>query len=236
LHGMICANVVRILGNYTAQRKKGYVCSNDTGVIVGRNPDTVRGPDVLLFEDAETEEQVEEKYGETPPILAVEVLSPNDTHGKVMRRVLELVEFGTRLVWVLDPDARNVIVHYPGNRDRVVEESKELTGNDFLPEFRCRVAEFFVLPGKSSCGSPCHIRRHAMREILLKSLQMRPSLPLRLRLTCGAIHEVRDPALARLTPFTLRLGRLDASVTPPAIVDHYIISLDHIVSLEPLDT
>ncbi len=147
-HGLICANVVRILGNFTAQRKRGYVCSNDTGVIVERDPDTVRGPDVMLFEDAERVEEVDEKYGEKPPVLAVEVLSPNDTHGKVMRRVLEQFQFGTRLVWVLDPDARNVIVHYPGNRDRVAEENQELTGNDILPDFRCRVAEFFALPGR----------------------------------------------------------------------------------------
>jgi len=150
LHGLICANVVGILWNYAIGRKKGYVCSNDTGVIVGRDPDTVRGPDVLFFEDAESVGQVEEKYGETPPVLAALVLSPNDTHGTVMRRVLELVAFGTRLVWVLDPDARNVIVHYPGNRDRVAEESQELTGNDILPDFRCRVADFFALPGKAS--------------------------------------------------------------------------------------
>ena len=97
LHGMICANVVGILRNYAVQRKKGYVCSNDTGVIVGRDPDTVRGPDVLFFEDAERVEQVEEKYGETPPLLAVEVLSPNDTYGRIRQRVLELFAFGTRL-------------------------------------------------------------------------------------------------------------------------------------------
>src|SRR4051794_5319423 len=66
LHGMICANVAGILGNYVVQRKKGYVCSNDTGVIVERGPDTVRGPDVMLFEDADTADQVEEKYGEKP--------------------------------------------------------------------------------------------------------------------------------------------------------------------------
>src|SRR5688572_26658446 len=71
LHGMVCANLTGILGNFTAQRKTGYICSNGTGVIVKRNPDTVRGPDVLFFEDAENLEQVDEQYGETPPLLAV---------------------------------------------------------------------------------------------------------------------------------------------------------------------
>jgi Uma2 family endonuclease len=148
LHGMICGNVARILGNFAAARKKGYVCSNDTGVVVGRDPDTVRGPDVLFFDDVEKVEQVEEKHGDTPPLLAVEVLSPNDTHGKVHRRVQEQFRFGTKLVWVLDPDARNVIIHRPGVQEDVAEENQELTGNDVLPDFRCRVAEFFSLPGR----------------------------------------------------------------------------------------
>src|SRR5438552_220839 len=98
-HGLNCGNVTRILGNYAVQRKKGYVCSNDTGVVVERGPDKVRGPDVLFFEDAEHADQVEEKYGESPPLLAVEVLSPNDTHAKVAQRVREQLRFGTRLVW-----------------------------------------------------------------------------------------------------------------------------------------
>jgi Uma2 family endonuclease len=147
-HGMICGNVTRILGNHAVQRKKGYVCSNDTGVVVERKPDTVRGPDVLFFDDASQVEQVEEKYGETPPLLAVEVLSPNDTTGKVMRRVREQKRFGTRLIWVLDPDAQNVIVCQPGQEDKIVEADEDLTGEDVLPEFRCRVAEFFALPGQ----------------------------------------------------------------------------------------
>lgn len=148
LHGLICANVARMLGNFAAARKKGYVCSNDTGVIVERGPDTVRGPDVMFFEDVDSVDQVEEKYGERPPLLAVEVLSPNDTHGKVVRRVREQLRFGTRMVWILDPDARNVIVHHPGHEDRVVEENEDLIGNAVLPDFRSRVSEFFALPGR----------------------------------------------------------------------------------------
>jgi Uma2 family endonuclease len=147
-HGMICGNVTRILGNYAVQRKKGYVCSNDTGVVVERKPDTVRGPDILFFDDAMQVEQVEEKYGETPPLLAVEVLSPNDTTGKVMRRVREQKRFGTKLIWVLDPDACNVIVCQPGREDKIVEAEEELTGEDVLPDFRGRVAELFALPGQ----------------------------------------------------------------------------------------
>src|SRR5579862_7986819 len=63
-HGLTCGNTSRILGNFAVQRKKGYVCSNDTGVVVEREPDTVRGPDIMFFDDVDQLEQVEWKYGE----------------------------------------------------------------------------------------------------------------------------------------------------------------------------
>lgn len=146
-HGFVCCRVGWILSNYAERRGKGYVCSNDTGVVVERDPDTVRGPDVLLFDDAESYEQIAVKYGDNPPLLAVEVLSPNDKVGEVMERITDQLRFGTRLVWLIDPDARNVTVYRPGKEPYVVRHDQELTGDDVLPDFRCRVAEFFAMPG-----------------------------------------------------------------------------------------
>jgi Uma2 family endonuclease len=81
-------------------------------------------------------------------VLAVEVLSPNDTFAKINRRVQEQLRFGTPLVWVLDPDASNVTVYRPGQPYSIVEQGEELTGNDVLPDFRCKVVEFFAMPGQ----------------------------------------------------------------------------------------
>src|SRR5947199_9538843 len=49
-HGFVCLNVGAILRNYAYQRRKGYACSNDTGLILGRDPDTVRGPDLVFYD------------------------------------------------------------------------------------------------------------------------------------------------------------------------------------------
>src|SRR5438067_2378858 len=51
-HGYVCNNVGRILGNFTFSQGKGYVCGNDTGVVLVRDPDTVRGPDLIYFDQA----------------------------------------------------------------------------------------------------------------------------------------------------------------------------------------
>src|SRR5437868_1654586 len=48
-HGSICAWIAHLLWEYVLRRGKGRVTSNDTGVLVGRDPDSVRGPDLMLF-------------------------------------------------------------------------------------------------------------------------------------------------------------------------------------------
>lgn len=147
-HGLVCANVAGILRNYAIAVKKGYVCSNDTGVVVERDPDTVRGPEVTFFEDVGTFDEVESKFGETPPLLAVEVLSPTDNMGKVNRRIEQQLSFGTSLVWLLDPDSRTATVYRIDRGHVVLEENAEITGEEVLTDFKCRVTEFFAMPGR----------------------------------------------------------------------------------------
>jgi Uma2 family endonuclease len=146
-HGAVCLNAGRLLGNYSFQRRKGYVTVNDTGVILERDPDTVRGPDVALYEDAQRFVDLHPKYGEVPPRVAVEVLSPNDRADRIIRKITDYLNSGVELVWLIDPEARTVTVYQPNKGPRLYEEHEELSGEDVLPGFRCRVADFFLLPG-----------------------------------------------------------------------------------------
>jgi hypothetical protein len=43
---------------------------------------------------------------------------------------------------------RTVTVHRPGKSQIDLDDSQELTGEDILPDFRCRIADFFRLPGE----------------------------------------------------------------------------------------
>jgi Uma2 family endonuclease len=148
-HGVVCGNASWILGGFTRQRKKGYVCANDTGLILERDPDTVGGADVALYEESKRYDELNIKYNEGLPLLAVEVLSPNDKISKMMRRIEQFLAKGVALVWMLDPDARNVTVFRASQPHFVLEENAELTGMDVLPDFRCKVSDFFVMPGEA---------------------------------------------------------------------------------------
>jgi Uma2 family endonuclease len=146
-HGAVCYNIGRILGNFLFERGKGYLTGNDSGVILERDPDTVRGPDVALYEDANTFAELHPKYGEVPPRLAIEVLSPNDRANKVLRKINDYLRCGVGMVWVIDPEIRTATVHQPGKPQVELTENQEITGEDVLPGFRCLVGDFFRLPG-----------------------------------------------------------------------------------------
>ncbi|MGH7168744.1 MAG: Uma2 family endonuclease [Gemmataceae bacterium] len=146
-HGVVCVRVASALSAYADQRGFGYVTCNDSGVILERDPDTVRGPDVAFYEDANTFAELHPKYGEVPPRLAVEVLSPNDRANKVLRKINDYLRCGVGLVWVIDPEIRTLTVHQPGKPQVELTENQEVTGEDVLPGFRCSVSGFFRLPG-----------------------------------------------------------------------------------------
>jgi Uma2 family endonuclease len=140
-------NIGYLLEQYVRQRGSGYVTCNDSGVILERSPDTVRGPDGALYEDATSFEELHPKYGEVPPRLAVEVLSPNDKAAQVVNKITDYLTNGVDLVWLVNPDERKVTVHRPEKSPYALKADAELTGDDTLPGFRCSVADFFFVPG-----------------------------------------------------------------------------------------
>lgn len=149
-HGFVCGNVARILGNYAIASGRGYVCTNDAGVIVGTNPDSVRGPDVTFYIDDETAEDMERQYATDPPLLAVEVVSPSDRINDVMSRVGQLLSRGVEAVWVIDPDSRDISICRRGTEPQLLSGDDHIEGEASLPQFQCSVSEFFATPSKKS--------------------------------------------------------------------------------------
>lgn len=146
IHGVVCGNIARLLGNYSFEVGKGYITTNDSGVILERDPDTVRGPDVAYYTDAEAYSDLHPKWGETPPILAVEVLSPSDKWHKVAQKIATYLDSGVLIVWLVDTEEQFVTVYRLHHSPQVLDRHQELAPEE-LPGFRSRVGTFFRLPG-----------------------------------------------------------------------------------------
>jgi Uma2 family endonuclease len=146
IHGRVCANVAFELEGYVRRRRKGYVTTNDTGVILERDPDTVRGPDVAVYEDASQFADLHPKFWATPPLLAVEVISPDDRARHLIRKIIDYLRNGVYLVWTIDPEDRSATVYRLFSGPVRVDSTGELTGDELLPGLVCRVANLFLMP------------------------------------------------------------------------------------------
>lgn len=143
-HGMVQTNIACLLQPFARAQRLGRV-TVESGVVTEEDPDTVRGPDVAFWGvQALPVGQTPVGYAEVPADLVVEVLSPSDSRRKVANKVAEYLASGSRMAWVVDPEDRTVTVYRKAGEGRLLWEDATITGEDILPGFECRVAEFFA--------------------------------------------------------------------------------------------
>lgn len=111
--------------------------------------DKVRKPDVSFINRGRLpDERPPTGHCRIAPDLAVEVISPNDLFAEVGEKVQEYLEAGVRLVWVVNPSTRFVHVHRPDGRASDLSGDDQVSGEDVVDGFSCRVADLFQSPVK----------------------------------------------------------------------------------------
>ena len=143
-HGLIVGKLSYTLGTVIYPQGLGSIMASDSGVLLKRDPDTVREPDIAYFSVEKMPYGDESPgYADVIPDLVVEVVSPNDTWQSVHDKAMMWQNFGVRLVWVAFPEERVVDVYPSGGEVRTLGEEDTLDGGDVLPGFSCRVSEIF---------------------------------------------------------------------------------------------
>jgi Uma2 family endonuclease len=121
---------------------RGEVVSGEAGFRLARTPDSTVGVDVAYAPPELSSLEVEgTKLFDGPPLLAVEILSPNDTQEQVFEKVKKYLDSGTKLVWVVDPDYPTVTVHEAGREPVLYNREHEVSGDPYLPGLRVPVKE-----------------------------------------------------------------------------------------------
>jgi Uma2 family endonuclease len=144
-HGEIAQEIGGLLWLHMKTAKLGRIYASETGFIVERNPDTVRGADVA-FVRTDRLAAIKNRKKQIPfaPDLAVEVRSPNDRDDEVEEKIQLWLRAGCLLVWSVDPESRTVTVYRPGAEPVILREDQEIDGGCVIPGFHCRVADFFA--------------------------------------------------------------------------------------------
>jgi Uma2 family endonuclease len=135
----------RLLGNYCESPFSGWVLPSDASYqFLPDRPNLVRKPDVSFIRLGRLpNEEMPTGHVRMAPDLAVEVVSPNDLYYEVDQKVREYRQAGVRLVWLIVPPSRSVLIRRLDGTIAEVHEGDELSGEDVVPGFRCRVADIF---------------------------------------------------------------------------------------------
>lgn len=144
-HGQVALSIGRLVANHVHDNKLGRCYAAETGFVIRRDPDTVRAPDLAFVSKACLSGEADSGFLDEIPDLVVEVVSPSDRASDVTQKALVWLDFGVRLVWVIDPRARLVTVHQPGDVIGLVRgEDAVLDGGDVLPGFRVALSDLFT--------------------------------------------------------------------------------------------
>jgi len=144
IYGIVCGHVAFMLLSWSKPDKRGWVMTNDVGVVTETDPDSVRGPDVLYISAKRLPSALDgEGWLTIPPDLCVEVLSPHDRWPDVIEKISEYFRLGVPEVWVLDPATHEVQIHLDAEGLPVVLRNGDTLTSDRLPGFECAVSELF---------------------------------------------------------------------------------------------
>lgn len=140
-HGTIEANIARDLGAFIKQRGLGKVMSGEVGIITQRDPDTVRGADVVYMSNERLSKAQTDGYLDVAPELVIEIISPNDRWTDINEKIGEYLACGVVAVWIIDPRTQRVTSYGHGREVLVYGIDDVLAAPDILPEFALPIRE-----------------------------------------------------------------------------------------------
>jgi Uma2 family endonuclease len=145
IHGNLIAEVCYRLRLHVEQSGLPGKVASDPGVVLGlrRDPERMREPDVIYIERSKLEGQDPERLLRVIPDLVVEIDLTSAKKPGGQQRILEYLEAGVRLVWVIDVHAHTAMAYRPDGSARFIRPNEALDGEDVVSGFRLPLSELF---------------------------------------------------------------------------------------------
>jgi Uma2 family endonuclease len=153
----IGGQIFALLLAHCRTNRSGWVFPPETSyqLFFPDRPNLVRKPDGSFVRLGRLpDERPPKGHIQLAPDLAVEVISPNDLYYEVEEKVADYRRAGVRLIWILIPPTRTALVRRLDGTTTEVGEGGELSGEDVVHGFTCRVADLFVMPGAAGQAAP----------------------------------------------------------------------------------
>ena len=138
--------LIGLLQPFCRANTLGLVFGADTGyVCFPADPKQMRKPDVSFVAAGRLAGGTPpDGYVKLAPDLAVEVISPNETYEEVQVKIGDYKSAKVKLIWVISPKTKTALIRRADGTCAEIGEAGELSGEDVVPGFACKLAELFV--------------------------------------------------------------------------------------------
>lgn len=142
-HGILEALITASLHDFNKKRRTGWLLGGEVGIYTQRNPDTLRAVDVA-FVSKNRQPTRPKSFLEVAPELVVEIVSPSDRWSDLRQKMREYFGAGVEHVWVVDPEAGEVLVFRSPTELTQLGLADTLRGEGVLAGFELPVADLFA--------------------------------------------------------------------------------------------
>lgn len=143
-HGQVCSELVFVLRTFCEEHACGHVVCNDSGIIVNRSPDTVRGPDIAYYSYQRVAQgPPPDEYFATPPNVVFEVLSKSDQWSKLLIKIGEYLSTDVKVVCIIDPEQQTARLFRSDKTDLTFTDDETLVIPELHPDLAINVREIF---------------------------------------------------------------------------------------------
>jgi Uma2 family endonuclease len=142
---LIAVTLTSLLGPFARGQLLGLVFGSDCGYqCFVSDAKRVVFPDASFIRRGRLPNDVPpDGHVRIPPDLALEVVSPSNMAEDLMQKIEDYLQAGVRMIWVVFPKSRTILVFRPDHSVSMLKPENELSGEDVIPGFSCRVAELF---------------------------------------------------------------------------------------------
>ena len=134
------AALTQQLKNWADRNSTGWVV--DSSTLLALPNGARRSPDAAWISAERIAPLTKEQHQGIPPLVpefVIELASPSDLESQryadLQAKMQEYIDNGTRLGWLIEPQARRVEVYRPGWQATILDAPATLSGEDVLPGF-----------------------------------------------------------------------------------------------------
>ena len=132
------------VGIWNLKSKLGKVFDSSTGFKLSNG--AIRSPDVTWIRNERWSQLTLNQQTKFPPIdpdFVIELMSPTDDLTELQNKMLEYMNCGVRLGWLINPDEGQVEIYRQKQDKEVLDKPTSLSGEDILPDLSVNLLEIF---------------------------------------------------------------------------------------------